>query len=33
VTTYRHVGIGEIPNHFKECLRIVFGARTDSEGE
>jgi hypothetical protein len=29
----RHVGIGEIPNRFKECLRIVFGARTDSEGE
>jgi hypothetical protein len=29
----RHVGIGEIPNRFKECLRIVFGTRTDSEGE
>jgi len=25
----RHVGIGEIPNRFNECLRIVFGTRTD----
>jgi len=24
-----HVGIGEIPNRFNECPRIVFGTRTD----